>query len=384
MEQVKRKKEMTPEAKQRANEKRRKTMEKKKEMEKKYYELPVDDTFPDPRIAKPEPKKVPLLDNAGPLPSVTVNCDDRSLDEDEGSELDIEADLRTCLPDPETSKVKVFQSDFTELCNIKTMKQPEVRKLFKRSLKLQSSLKKPLHSMVNKIVDDFSKKIKESLYAYADAEFDKLNEELQLKHIVNDQWRDRLSKRDLMNKEERDFILGIYTTTTYRVTAPVDALNVQFELFKSQLDQVKDEAHKQVFDQVSQLERSDKVIKKSRHVQGNNFYNMYLSMKTKHRDNTLALFRDPVIIDHIHQNPEIYGDYEEKFIQFLKLKPLEEIGTRLCSPPKEPYSEEEAHPPTPKGLDDGDDRPPSMEEEEEYEEEYEEELEEGECDESSE
>lgn len=358
--QVKRKKEMTPEAKQRANEKRRKTMEEKKKMLKKYSvdesELTVDDTFPDPVIAKPVPKKVPLLDNPGTQLGES---------ESEESELDIEADLRTCLPDPVSSKVKVFQSDFNELCNIKTTTQPEVRKLFRRNQKLQSSLNKPLHSIVNKIVDDFSKQMKESLYKYADAEFEKFNEELLLRHVVNDHWRDRLLNRGMMNDAEREFIYGLYTKTEYRVVDPVDELNVQFELFKSKLDQVKDDVKKLVNEQVTQLEKNHAIIKKSRHVQGNNFYNMYLSMKTKYRDQTLGLFTDPAIVDHIHQNPEIYGDYEEKFIQFLKLKPLEIIGSK--SPPKEPYSEEEAHPPTPKGLID-ESGPSSMEDEEDNEE----------------
>lgn len=314
-----------------AKAKRRRTMaynmEKKKESQTAASSLEDSeqpDYIPDPVIGKTSIPLVKALSGHEPAtapataPS-SVPTPAPAHESDDGEPEDFEPDYATVLPDMSLNKIKVFASDYKELCHIKTTTQVAVKKLFKKSEQLQEDLKKPLVGIINKIVDEFSQELRQVLMDFALKEFDSLNEELLLRHLISDQVSTRLSNKGATS-EEMKWIYGMYPPGPAPGESASEQLNLKFELLTCKLDALKQQATSKIYESNGRLNGHEGTIKKSRHVQGSNFYNTYVCLRTRHGDKTMDLFKDIDILEHIQDHPEIYGSYETKFIDHLKIK----------------------------------------------------------------
>lgn len=314
-----------------AKAKRRRTMaynmEKKKESQTAASSLEDSeqpDYIPDPVIGK---TSIPLVKALSGHEPATVSATAPSSvptpapahESDDGEPEDFEPDYATVLPDMSLNKIKVFASDYKELCHIKTTTQVAVKKLFKKSEQLQEDLKKPLVGIINKIVDEFSQELRQVLMDFALKEFDSLNEELLLRHLISDQVSTRLSNKGATS-EEMKWIYGMYPPPPAPGESAREQLNLKFELLTCKLDALKQQATSKIYESNGRLNGHEGTIKKSRHVQGSNFYNTYVCLRTRHGDKTMDLFKDIDILEHIQDHPEIYGSYETKFIDHLKIK----------------------------------------------------------------
>ena len=111
-------------------------------------QLSVNDNFPAIVIAKPKEskKKIPLLGYNENIENIE-NIEEIEDDDDEDNKT---FDFRSCLPEPEYNKIKVFETDFIELVpkQVKSIKNFP-REIFKKGNTVRDTLKKELYPIVD-------------------------------------------------------------------------------------------------------------------------------------------------------------------------------------------------------------------------------------------